>query len=129
MSSRTKVAQHVADVIRDGGDRQTALRDVAAWLSDHGKTRQATYVVKDVMQSLADNGYVVAEITSARPLSAASKKSVESYLLSLPGVINIECSYKCDASLIGGLRIDTSLGVLDASVRARLAKIVEGVSR
>ena len=81
------------------------------------------------MQALADDGYVVANITAARPLSVASKKSVESYLLSLPGVEKIECTYLTDASLIGGLRIDTSLGVLDASVRARLAKIVEGVSR
>lgn len=129
MSSRTQVAHHIAEVIRTGGDRKTALRDTAAWLRAHGKVRQADYIVRDVMQSLANTGYIVADITSAKPLSTASKKNVESYLLSLPNVKEIECSYKTDTSLIGGLRIDTSLGVLDASVRARLAKIVEGVSR
>lgn len=129
MSSRTQVAQQVAGVLQSGGDRAQIIAEVAAWLYEHGKTRQAPYLIDDVMQALASDGYVFATITSARPIPEKTRKNINTYLLSINGVKQIECEYLLDASLIGGMRIDTPLGMLDASVRARLAKIVEGVSR
>ena len=75
MASRMQVAAYIADHLRD--DRRGALRSAAAWLTEKGEPRQARYLARDVAQVLTERGYVWAQVTTARPLSAAagSRKS------------------------------------------------------
>lgn len=129
MSSRVQIAQYLADTLISGGDRQRATREAAAWLKVHGRSRQAGYLARDVAEALNSSGYLYAVITTAKPATAAIKNHIESYLKEYSGAKSIECDYLVDPKLIGGVLLETPLGTLDASVRAELAKIVEGVSR
>ena len=129
MSSRTMVAHYVAKTLLNGGDREKVTKEAAAWLKDNGKTRQASYLDKDVAMALADSGYVFVEVVTARPVSEATKQELIAYVTAATNAQKTECEFKTDEKLIGGVLLHTPYGTLDASVRARLAKIVEGASR
>jgi F0F1-type ATP synthase delta subunit len=129
MASRTAVAQYLAATLLGGGDRQKAVNEAAAWLTTHGKSRQAVYLAQDVAKALANQGYLFATITTARPNDATTKKEIELFLQKETKATTVECAYMVDQKIIGGVLITTPYGTLDASVKATLATIIEGVSR
>lgn len=129
MSSRSAVAHHVADVMIAGGNRTKAINDAAAWLIAHGKARQVSYLANDIAQALADQGYLFARVTTARPVSEQSKEQITQFIMSETNAKTVECEYAIDESLIGGALIATPYGTLDASVKAALSTIIEGASQ
>jgi hypothetical protein len=129
MTSRTAVARYLATSLQNGSDREKVTQEAAAWLKEHGKSRQAGYLAQDVAVALADDGYMFAQFTTARPISSEIKTELQTYIADSTGARKIECEFLIDDKLIGGVLVHTPYGTLDASVRARLAKIVEGASR
>jgi F0F1-type ATP synthase delta subunit len=127
MTSRTQVADYLADHLYDA-DRSSAIQSSANWLKENNKTRQAPYFISDVINSLSKKGYLFAKITTARLASNDTKSIVIEYIKNLPGVNKVECEWVVDPEIIGGTIIETPIGILDSSVKGRLAKIVEGVS-
>lgn len=124
MASRMQVATYVADHL--GSDRAGALRSAAAWLAERGEARQARYLARDIAQVLATRGYVLVNITTARPLSADARAQVERFIKAATGARELELEVAVDPSLIGGINIETPGQALDASVRTKLARYVEG---
>lgn len=127
MTSRVQVAEYVAGKLAT--DRGEALREAASWLVAHGKARQARYLAHDVAQVLADRGYVYAQITTARPISAYARKRVEDFIRDHTGAKQIELVVTVEPGVIGGALIEIPGSELDSTVRTKLAKFVEGVSR
>lgn len=125
MASRMQVASYVAGKLTT--DRAQAVRAAAAWLSAHGHSRQAPYLARDVAQVLSESGYLLARVTTARPLSDEGRKYVEQFLKDQVGARELELEITLDPSLIGGITIETPGLALDASVRTKLARYVEGV--
>ena len=128
MTSRTQVADYVAEQIHSGKKSSSLIIEIAAWLRAHGKTRQVQYLVNDVAASLTKFGYYCVSITTARELNDSAKKNIESAIVSMTGAIKLECSYVVDRALIGGIIISTPDAALDASIQTQLAKIIEGVN-
>jgi hypothetical protein len=126
MASRMQVATYIAEHLTS--DRKSAVRSAAAWLTNAGHSRQAGYLARDVAAILASRGHVLAEVTSARPLNDAARKSIEIYIKSATGASELELETSVDASLIGGLKIELPGATLDASVRTKLDKFVEGAN-
>jgi F0F1-type ATP synthase delta subunit len=127
MTSRTQVADYLADKIFTGNNSKKVMIEVAAWLRSHNKTRQVDYLVSDVARALTKHGYYCISVTSARELSVATKKQVETSIKAMTGAITLECTYSIDHELIGGIVIKTPEAELDATIQSRLAKIIEGV--
>ncbi len=125
MPTRTQVAQYLSQNLV-GQDRVKAIDQVAAWLVRTGKTRQATYVSRDVAYALASNGYVAATVTTARPLNSEAQKAIKAYLKQACGAHEVELELLIEPSVIGGVRIDTPVGTLDETVKQRLMTIVRG---
>lgn len=130
MATRTQVAQYVASNIKSGNiaDRQKAIKISANWLKKSGKSRQSEYLVRDITVELEKSGYLYVIVTSARQLEEKTVDYLKQYLKNIYNVNNLELDIRIDQDLIGGLKIETPVGTLDNSVKARLAKIVEGVS-
>ncbi len=122
MASRMQVATYVADHLAE--DRGGALRSAAAWLADKGQGRQARYLARDVAQVLASRGYVLAQVTTARPLSSEARREVERFIKEATGARELELESAVDAGLIGGIKLETPGQALDASVRTKLARYV-----
>lgn len=130
MITRTQVAQYVANNIQSGdiNNRQKAIKIAADWLNKTGKKRQASYLVKDITAELAKNGYVYVIITSANPLDKFTINSIKDYISRIFNTQKYELNLVIDKGLIGGAKIETPEGILDTTIKARLARIVEGVS-
>lgn len=125
MPSRLQVATYVADELSQG--RKTAVRSAAAWLLERGRSREARYLARDVATVLADRGHVLVKVVTARPLDAEAKAAIESFIKRETGAKELEMETAVDATLIGGLVIELPGASLDASVRAKLDKFVEGM--
>jgi F0F1-type ATP synthase delta subunit len=125
VTTRTQVAEYVASHLAK--DRSDAMRQAAAWLVATGRSRQASYLARDIAAALAGQGYVSARITTARPLTPAVRSTVEAFLRTETGAREIELETIVDTAIIGGARIETPTAELDATVRRQLAKLVEGV--
>lgn len=122
MASRMQVAAYVADHLTD--DRPGAVRSVAAWLLAKGQSRQARYLARDVAQVLTTRGYVLAQITTARPLGSEARAKIEQFIKEVTGARELELEAAVDPGLIGGITIETPGQALDASVRTKLARYV-----
>jgi F-type H+-transporting ATPase subunit delta len=119
-----QVAAYVAGRLRD--DRAGAVRSAAAWLADGGRARQATYLARDIAEVLAQRGYVLARITTAQALSPEARSHVERFIKEATGAHELELETAVDPGLIGGVSIEIPGRELDASVRKKLARYVEG---
>ena len=126
MASRMQVATYVADHLED--DRKGTLRSAAAWLLAKGQARQARYLARDVAAVMAGRGYVLAVVTTAKPLTAEARAHVEHFVKEATGARALELETAVDARLIGGITIETPGQALDASVRTKLARYVEGAA-
>jgi F-type H+-transporting ATPase subunit delta len=127
MASRTQVAAYVADQLEK--DRAGAIRSAAAWLVDHGQARGADYLARDVAQVLAERGYVSVRVVTARTLDEVARQRVEAYVRAQTGAKELELETAVDPSLIGGVIVETPGRILDASVKTKLARFVEGVMK
>lgn len=127
MASRLQVANHLAGHLADG--RADAIRAAAAWLVSTGRRRQAGYLAGDVAALLAAKGHVYVKITTARPLTPGVKAEIEHYVRRLTGASTLELDVRTEAGLIGGVIIETPNAIMDASVRSKLARYVEGVTK
>jgi F0F1-type ATP synthase delta subunit len=127
MTSRAQIAAYMADNMTHG--RTAAVKAAASWLVDHGKARQARYLAHDVASALAERGYVLARVTTARPLSDHAKREVDRFIREQTEAKHLELVTKVDKSIIGGALIEVPGAELDSTVRTKLAKFVEGVSQ
>ena len=125
MASRTQVAGVVAERLARH-DRRGAVRAAAAWMVSTGRARQARYLARDVATALAGRGYVLAEITTARPLHEAARAELVRFIKQETGAHEVELELIVDASVIGGVRIETPAAMLDATVQTKLNNYVEG---
>jgi len=122
--SRRKLAANAASRLARGESKETVLRDIAAYLIDSGRKREADLVVRDIEAMLIGEGTAVATVTSARPLSAASRTSLESFVKqSATGIQHVILREQIDGSLIGGVKLELPGSQLDTSVKAKLDKI------
>jgi F-type H+-transporting ATPase subunit delta len=70
----------------------------------------------------ADRGEVTAEVTAARPLSAAQTEALAKTLKASVGK-DVRLAVKVDESLIGGLVVKVGSRMIDTSLRSKLANL------
>ena len=122
--SRRKLAAHAATRLVAGETKNAVLRDVAAYLIDNGRKREANLVVRDIETMLLSHGTAIATVTSARALSKQSRLAIESFIKSsTPGTTRVVLREETDERLIGGVKLELPGSQLDASVKAKLDKI------
>ena len=118
--SRRKIAAYVADELVAG---RSALRQLAAYLVDSGRIREAELIVRDIEVALADRGIVVADIASSRDLASDTQAEITRYLQDTTGAQTIQLRQTVDPDLLGGIRIDTPGSRLDTTLRHRLNQL------
>lgn len=119
--SRRKIATYVADQLVAGKDAKSLMKQAASYLIEHKLLSQAELLVRDIEAALArEHGVVLAEITSARELSADLIKNIEQFVKTAEGARAVEVSASVDPSLLGGVIIRTPSSELDTTVRKQL---------
>lgn len=118
--SRQKIARYVADEMV-AGRTKAVTQELAAYLLETGRTDEAEAIVRTVHEQLETDGRVYARVTSASPLTAPQKAAVKSLLQA----DTVELDETVDASVIGGIRLETPSRVLDATIARRLHTLRE----
>ena len=116
--SRRKIAEYVADNTKDGVVSAAALKEVAAYLQETRRTRELPLVVRTIEDVLAERGQVVARVTSARPLEAELRKTLESQI---GGTVYMQETV--DDAVLGGVKVTTPGRSLDATLMKRINSI------
>ncbi len=114
--SRRKLAEYVADQAKNGQVPASVVREIAAYLIDSGRVREAELVVRAIEDELAANGIVVADVTSAHELSGEERDNIKR----LVGAGTVLFRESIDPNVIGGVRIKTPVATLDATVMNKL---------
>lgn len=117
--SRRKMAAYVADKLIAGEKPSAALREVAAYLVDTRRTRELELLVRDIEDALATRGTVVADVTSAHPLSNALKSEIAS----LVGGKSLQLRETIDEQVLGGIRVDVPGKRFDGTIRHKLTAL------
>lgn len=114
--SRRKIADYAAERLIKGMKTKDVLAEVAAFLIDTRRTREVELIVRDIEQALADRGIVVADVTSAFPLTDSLKESIKE----LVGGQQLILRETVDASVLGGIRLSTPGQRLDATLKRKI---------
>jgi len=120
---RTRIAQTIADRTLKSGDTKQLSREVAAYLLSEGRASELNSVLRDVQADWAQAGYVEVLASSAHPLDAATKKTIEQQVKQLyPSAKKTIVTEVHDPQVIGGVQLKLANQQLDLSVEGKLNK-------
>ncbi len=117
--SRRKLALYVTNAVRNGRVPQQALSEVAAYLVDTGRTRETELLARAIEDELADQGIVVAIVTSARPLDETLRTAIKQQI----DATTVELKEVVDPAVLGGVRVDMPGQRLDATLARKLTML------
>src|SRR5688572_21057143 len=105
--SRRKLADRAAERIVSGDAKKNVLQELAAYLIDSKRQREAELVTRDIETALIKRGYMVATVTSARKLTAEAANTIEAFIKQqYADVKHIVLRENIDESVIGGVRLE-----------------------
>lgn len=113
--SRRRLAQYAVDAY-EAGALAAALQEIAAYLIESRRLREAELMVRAIEDELAARGTVIAHVTTARPLP----DELQNAITKLVGAKEISLVETVDPDLIGGVRIETPGKLLDATIKRKL---------
>src|SRR5215469_11262891 len=120
--------RRLLDVIVQREGIEKPVRNLVAVLMDHRRLPFLPRIVEQLEKELdARLGLAEAQISSARPLGEAEKRSLEAQLSKTTGK-KIRATYGLDASLLGGAVVRIGSTIYDGSVKGQLEKIKEAIS-
>lgn len=122
--SRRKLAGYVASELR-AGNGKGVMQQAAAYLIETGQTHSVDSLVRDIEEILAENGTVVADLTSARPLNKEDKAAIAALL----GAKELHARETVDPSVLGGVRVEMSGKRLDGTLKHKIDLLKEIDSR
>lgn len=116
--SRRKLAAHVADQLVAG--KKNVVEELAAYLVETHRSNEYELIVRDIEYALSDRGVLVADVAAAHELSSDSKDAIISYLQAVTKAKDIQLRPTVDESLLGGVRITSSIGELDGTLKRKI---------
>jgi F-type H+-transporting ATPase subunit delta len=104
------------------------MRNFLAVLVDHRRIGMIGEITKEFREQLDERmGIADAQVSSARPLTAAEKKALEAQLAGITGK-TIRASYSEDPALLGGAVVRMRSTIYDGSVRGQLEKMKQQIA-
>lgn len=114
----------VAGVIAAKLDRIPTAKlgtEIAAYLLSENRAYELDSLLRDIQQRRAESGVVEVAAVSARPLSDAARRDIETRVRRLyPDAADIIIDEQIDPGVVGGVRLELANEQLDLSVRAKL---------
>jgi F-type H+-transporting ATPase subunit delta len=114
----------VLDAIAAKAGMSKVVRNFIALIAHHERLHELHEMVAE-LASLADEASQVseAEIVSAHPLDASTRKLLEQQIAKLTGGQKVRASYREDAALLGGAVVRIGSTVYDGSIRSQLRQL------
>jgi F-type H+-transporting ATPase subunit delta len=116
------------DVIVGQSGTLRPIRNFFAILIDHGRIPMLAQIARQFETELNTQlGFVEADVTSSRQLSAEEKQGLESQVERLTGK-KVRARYGTNAELLGGALVRVGSTIYDGSIRGQLQKLKEQLS-
>lgn len=119
--SRRLLTEYIADRLVAGD--ATVIEQLAAYLIEIRRTKEVDLYVRDIEYALIDRGVVVADVTSAHHLAAETQEAVTRFLSTAYAAKTVELRQSLDASLIGGINIQTADAEYDTTVKRKITNL------
>lgn len=114
----------VLDGIASRLDLSRAVRNFVAVIMNHQRLPEFGEIVQAYLERADKDGSITdAEVTSARPLDAAGRQTLEKSIAQLTGGVSVRATYREDPALLGGAVIRVGSTVYDGSVRGQLEQM------
>lgn len=124
ISQRTFAKTIAQKMIQEPAKRKHWVAMLAAYMLETGITDKVDAVANDVAREIfVQSGELLVHVTSARPLSDATRKQVAHIIKEQSGAKNVTLDEAVDPSLLGGLIARTPDAELDLSVRSKLKQL------
>jgi len=118
--SRRAIATHCARQLIDGVSQKKIATQLAAYLIESRRTNELDVLLRDIAAQLAAQGHVTGTITAAHDLSAATRRSIESFAAAQTGAKSASLETVVDESVIGGLKLSLPGRQLDTTIARQL---------
>lgn len=110
------------NIFRDRMDKE--LLGFLVTIVEKDRYSEIENILKYVIDSIKEYRNIgVAYVTTAIPLQENQKKDIEDKLLATTKYETLECHYKVDEALIGGMVIRMGDRVVDSSIRTKLESL------
>ena len=110
------------NIFRDRMDKE--LLGFLVTIVEKDRYAQIEEILEYVIDSIKEYLKIgVAYVTTAIPLQENEKKDIEAKLLATTRYETLECHYKVDKTLIGGMIIRMGDRVVDSSIRTKLGSL------
>jgi F-type H+-transporting ATPase subunit delta len=108
--------------------RRMLLRNFIAVLIDHKRIGQIVDIAAQFKHEVEQRmGIADAQVSSARELTSAERKSLEQRLAAVTGK-TVRATYAHDSSLLGGAVVRVGSTIYDGSVRGQLQRLKEQIA-
>jgi F-type H+-transporting ATPase subunit delta len=120
--------RRLLDAIVQREDIERHVRNLVAVLIDHRRIHFLKQITDQLVKELdARLGFADAQITSARELAAAERRTLESQIAKLTGK-KVRAQFGLDSSLLGGAVVRVGSTIYDGSVKGQLERIKAAIS-
>lgn len=125
LASRRVLARTVAGkLIAEPKRRSEWIRALAAYIVENDLSGQADMIVNDIAHELlVQNGTLLADVATARPLSDGIRTQIADYLREATGARDVSLREHVEPELIGGFVARTPDHELDASIAGQLQQL------
>lgn len=114
----------VLDGIAGRLEMSRTVRNFVAVIMGHGRLQELGEMIAAYLERAdKDSGIAEAEVTSARPLDEAGRRTLEDSIGRLTGGSSVRATYREDPALLGGAVIRVGSTVYDGSVRGQLEQM------
>lgn len=119
--SRRKLSTYVATQLLRGNQR--VIRQLAAYLVEERRTKEAGLILRDVAVQLADHGTVLGTVISAYELEKETMSAIEAMIKKDLKAERIMLTNEIDKRMIGGYKLALPGRELDQTVRRHLINL------
>lgn len=126
MKQRDELVQAIHNLCKRTQDSKELAESIAAYLLDTRQSKEIGRLLRELETvRLKQDGVLEAQVSSAHPLSEATKESIKA--LFAGEVREVIINEEQDPSLLGGVKVRAHDQQLDTSVRTRLQRLKAGV--
>lgn len=120
--SRRKLAEYSADQLL-AGKKETVLQELAAYLIEKKRVSELELIVRDIEAALLARGTAIADVVTARTLTAETQAHIEKFVASQHPGVKIQLRTRVEPDVLGGAKIGLAGEELDGTIRRKLTTL------
>ena len=125
-TSRRALARYGADQLLAGKSPAALAKQLAAIMVESGRSGERKFLLDDIAWELEHRrALVIGHVSTVSPLTKGLATALRAQLKRATKAREVLLDEQVDKSVLGGLRVETSVNVWDLSVSRELAKLRE----